>query len=80
MEEKIYYDVSLVAFLALFVNEDPKTITLPAGRVGFKFRADLKNALANYHADAPVPIASYIKKVREVRSLIFAMREGGNGS
>lgn len=76
MEKMVLDDAAVVAFLSLKkLKITPQT--KPDGRVGFLVEGkNIKEALQELYANAPIGVLDYIKTFKALRSSIFALKGG----
>jgi bacteriorhodopsin len=72
----LFYDISLIAFLAIYLKENPLPIVTEEGRVAFSFAKDVSTAIALWYGDHPIPCFTFTQKVKEIRRTMFALRGG----
>jgi hypothetical protein len=74
MAERLHHDISEISFISWKTGEEPQPVRLPNGRIAFRFKSDIQDALSDFYNDRPVPVQQFVDAVRTIRSLIFKLK------
>jgi len=70
----IFESADIAAFISIHCGINPRPILLENNRVAFAFDGDGSNAVRDFYANVPVPVADFCAKLKLIRSMIFSMR------